>query len=84
MLLQLVTAIGALSGTAISLLGSDLSNNMMSMVLSFTAGGFIYIALVSVIPELLAESSTNFKQSLYQIVAMVSGVYMMVLVAQFE
>lgn len=51
-------------------------------MLPFTAGGFIYIATVSVIPELLEGSS--FKQSLKEIVALVVGVYIMVLIAQYE
>lgn len=51
-------------------------------VLPFTAGGFIYIAMVSVIPELLAN--TTFWQSIKEVTAMFVGVYMMVLVAQYE
>jgi len=49
---------------------------------SFTAGGFIYIATVSVIPELLHDSS--FGQSVKEIIALLAGVYMMVLIAQCE
>lgn len=53
-------------------------------ILPFTAGGFIYIALVSVIPELLDEVKPSFKQSILQIFCMLLGVGMMVLVAEFE
>lgn len=55
-----------------------------SWILPFTAGGFIYIALVSVIPELLDEKHPTIKHSLLQIFSMLFGVGMMVLVAQFE
>lgn len=51
-------------------------------ILPFTAGGFIYIATVSVIPELLEGSS--FKQSVWEIMALLVGVYMMVIIAQYE
>lgn len=83
MLLQLTTAVGALLGTAISLLAQ---NSLMATqwILPFTAGGFIYIALVSVIPELLDEEKPNFKQTVLQIAAMLGGVFMMVLIAEYE
>lgn len=51
-------------------------------ILPFTAGGFIYIATVSVIPELLED--TKFWQSVKEIIALLSGVYLMVLIAQYE
>ncbi|KFB39492.1 hypothetical protein ZHAS_00006988 [Anopheles sinensis] len=82
MLLQLTTAVGALAGTVLALLGSG-SDAAESWVLPFTAGGFIYIATVSVIPELL-EESTKLWQSLKEITAMLAGVGMMVIIANFE
>uniref|UniRef100_A0A182QGW2 Zinc transporter n=1 Tax=Anopheles farauti TaxID=69004 RepID=A0A182QGW2_9DIPT len=82
MLLQLTTAVGALAGTVLALLGSG-SDAAESWVLPFTAGGFIYIATVSVIPELL-EESTKLWQSLKEITALLAGVGMMVIIAKFE
>ncbi|ERL86991.1 protein catecholamines up isoform X1 [Dendroctonus ponderosae] len=85
MLLQLSTALGAVAGTAISLFAQNSAGAMAaSWVLPFTAGGFIYIALVSVIPELLDEKNPTIKHSLLQIFSMLFGVGMMVLVAEFE
>lgn len=85
MMLQLITALGALAGTAISLLAQDSSGSLAaSWILPFTAGGFIYIAMVSVIPELLDEPNPKFKHSLYQVFALCAGVYMMVLIADYE
>lgn len=85
MLLQLTTAVGALSGTAISLLAKDgIGVLATNSILPFTAGGFIYIALVSVIPELLEEEKPSFLQTVLQISAMLVGVYMMVIIAQYE
>lgn len=81
MALQLVTAVGALSGTLIALLGS--SDEAAPWVLPFTAGGFIYIATVSVLPELL-EESTKLYQSLKEIAALLAGVGLMVIIAGLE
>lgn len=81
MALQLVTALGALSGTVIALVGT--SGEASPWVLPFTAGGFIYIATVSVLPELL-EESTKLGQSLKEISALLAGVGLMVIIAGLE
>ncbi|PNF30129.1 Zinc transporter SLC39A7 [Cryptotermes secundus] len=78
--LQLSTAIGALAGTVVSLLVKG--EVATTWILPFTAGGFIYIATVSVIPELLAD--TKLWQSVKEIIALLFGVYMMVLIADYE
>ncbi|XP_022169443.1 protein catecholamines up-like [Myzus persicae] len=79
---QLLTAIGAICGTLVSLTFGKDSEVANSWVLPFTAGGFIYIATVNVIPSLLEDSS--FKQSIKEILALLVGVYLMVLVAKYE
>ena len=81
--LQLFTALGALSGTLVSLVfESAVSGVANTFILPFTAGGFIYIATVSIIPEL--KESTGFYQSIKEIVAMMAGVAMMVVIAYME
>ncbi|RWS11104.1 protein catecholamines up-like isoform X1 [Dinothrombium tinctorium] len=82
MMLQLVTALGALSGTILSLLADGMTDATSSWILPFTAGGFIYIATVSVIPELL--EGTSLKQSIREIFALITGVILMVFIAQYE
>lgn len=110
MLLQLITAVGALLGTFVSLLAEGMGKKYImtthlnryqilvhipynfilyvlgdlatKWILPFTAGGFIYIATVSVIPELL--TATKLWQSVMEISALLFGVYMMVLIADFE
>ena len=59
MLLQLSTAMGAMIGTCTfcGLLADSFSSVATMWILPFTAGGFIYIATVSVIPELLEDTS---------------------------
>ncbi|XP_022198072.2 protein catecholamines up [Nilaparvata lugens] len=80
--LQLSTAVGAMTGTVISLLAKGIDSAATKWILPFTAGGFIYIATVSVIPELLED--TKFWQSVKEIAALLLGVYMMVLIANYE
>ncbi|KAM9326671.1 zinc transporter SLC39A7 [Gastrophryne carolinensis] len=82
MMLQLSTALGALAGTACSLLAEGIGEAATLWILPFTAGGFIYIATVSVIPELLQDSRPI--QSIKETIGLLLGVAMMVLIAQFE
>lgn len=51
-------------------------------ILPFTAGGFIYIATVGVIPELLEDS--GLWQSIGEVLAFVAGVGTMVFIMFFE
>ncbi|XP_013188857.1 protein catecholamines up [Amyelois transitella] len=84
MFLQLLTAFGAVSGTLLSIYLQGSNESLVSsLILPFTAGGFIYIATVSVIPELL-ENSHKLYQSIKEILALLAGVYMMVIIAQYE
>ncbi|XP_004617731.2 zinc transporter SLC39A7 [Sorex araneus] len=80
MRLQLLTALGALAGTACALLTEGGAGP--GWVLPFTAGGFIYVATVSVLPELLREASPL--QSLLEVLGILGGVAMMVLIAHLE
>ncbi|XP_062828856.1 zinc transporter SLC39A7 isoform X2 [Anolis carolinensis] len=82
MKLQLVTALGALAGTVVSLLAEGAGEAATAWILPFTAGGFIYVATVSVLPELLQEARPF--QSLLQVLGLVAGVAMMVFIAQYE
>merc|ERR1712048_12865 len=80
--LQLLTAVGAVTGCALSLLLGGATDAASKVALPFTAGGFIYIATGHVIPELLEGAS--FKQSVLEIMAMLVGVGMMIVIAQYE
>lgn len=86
MFIQLLTAVGALMGCMISLMSVDpyalAEAAEHSWVLPFTAGGFIYIATVSIIPELLEQST--FWQSVREVTAFLFGIFMMYLIALYE
>ena len=75
MLLQFGTAVGAMIGTVIGLLSQNIAESTI-WILPFTAGGFIYVATVSVIPDLLKDVS--FWQSVREVLAMFLGIALMV------
>uniref|UniRef100_A0A674GF32 Zinc transporter SLC39A7 n=1 Tax=Taeniopygia guttata TaxID=59729 RepID=A0A674GF32_TAEGU len=82
MLLQLLTALAALAGAACSLLAEGSGAGAISGILPFTAGGFIYLGTVSVLPEILHDSGAG--QALLQLLALLAGVAMMLLIAYYE
>lgn len=82
MFVQLVTAVGAMTGTFCGLMAEGAGSAATAWILPFTAGGFIYIATVAVIPDLLEDSSAW--QSVKEIFAMFVGVGLMVLIAYIE
>lgn len=79
--LQAATAIGAVSGTAISLLIGSHDDRANTWILPFTAGGFIYIATVHLIPQL---KNSNFKQTVVELICFVIGVTIMYMMAWLE
>lgn len=72
---QLGTATIGIAGAMTALIsnGSDLADGRItSWILPFTAGGFLHIALVTVVPELLEESHP--KQSFLQLLFVLAGI----------
>lgn len=82
MKLQFVTAIGALLGTAVGITTGGLTS-ASTVILPITAGGFIYISTVSVIPELL-DDCTSTVQTILEIIAACIGVSFMAVIALLE
>jgi len=78
---QLLTAVGAMLGTLVGLLTGDMPvvNRHLS---AFTAGGFIYVATVGVLPDL--QHDTGLAQTLRELAAMAAGVAVMVGVTALE
>jgi zinc transporter 7 len=79
---QFATAVGAFLGCLLGVLLEHGLGNTTHYILPFTAGGFIYIATVDVLPDLLQDSS--FKQTFKEVFAFLVGVGLMVAVAQYE
>jgi len=80
--LQLVTAVGAMLGTYVGLHFGTF-DQATAFILPVTAGGFIYIATVSIIPELLEKTQSWF-QAVVELIALLVGVAMMFYIALYE
>jgi len=81
-LAQLSTAVGAMAGTILGLLANNLADSS-AWVLPFTAGGFVYVAAVSVVPSLLEQPSSVW-QTTKEMTALCLGVGIMALIGIFE
>uniref|UniRef100_A0A3B4Z159 Zinc transporter ZIP13 n=1 Tax=Stegastes partitus TaxID=144197 RepID=A0A3B4Z159_9TELE len=79
--MQLSTALVGVLGACFALCAQSPkgSENVSSWILPFTSGGFLYIALVNVVPDLLEESSL--RHSLLQILLIFCGVATMALLS---
>lgn len=79
---QLMTAGGGLVGSMAAILFNNASGSLearTSWILPFTAGTFLHIGLVTVLPDLLKEEDP--KESLKQLLALLFGIVIMAYVA---
>ena len=81
LLINFLTALSALLGAAVFFLLGQASE-LVEFFVPIIAGGFIYIAMSDLIPEL--HKIKNFRQSLYQLIALLLGVGAMILLVFFE
>ncbi|XP_011632138.1 zinc transporter ZIP13 homolog [Pogonomyrmex barbatus] len=72
---QLITASGGIVGALAAVSFSSSLEERTNWILPLTAGGFIHIGLVTILPDLLKE--TNTKESLKQLGALLFGVVIM-------
>lgn len=79
--LQTITALGAVSGTLVSLFIGSHNQQASKWILPFTAGGFIYIATVHLIPQL---KYSNFKQTIIELICFSIGVGIMYMMSWLE
>ncbi|VDP06892.1 unnamed protein product [Soboliphyme baturini] len=79
---QLFTAVGAFVGAAWALVASVVDVHLhISIILPVAAGGFLNIALVQILPDLLKESET--KESCRQLALIVLGILIMAMFSAF-
>ncbi|XP_019511847.1 PREDICTED: zinc transporter ZIP13 isoform X6 [Hipposideros armiger] len=81
--LQLSTALGGLLGACFAICTQSPKGveETMACILPFTSGGFLYIALVNVLPDLLEEDDPW--RSLQQVLLLCMGIVVMVLFSLF-
>lgn len=84
---QFVTAIAAFLGTGVGLYMSEHNEVMQDVLLSLTAGGFLYIATVAAMNQMILASSQHsesFLQIFGEVVCFSLGVSLMLLVTFLE
>lgn len=79
---QFVTALAAVAGTAVGLLAQR-SEVLEELLLAFTAGGFLYLATVNMLPAIVRTPSSALQCAL-EAVCFAVGVGMMVAVTFLE
>ncbi len=79
---NLLSASTALAGVTIALLVGPRVEIWQPLLLGFAAGGFLYIAGSDLVPELHRE--TGLKKTSWQLVAMISGILIMLGLTLFE
>nr|XP_009512204.1 PREDICTED: zinc transporter ZIP13 [Phalacrocorax carbo] len=79
--MQLSTALGGILGACFAICAQSPkgAGETVAWILPFTSGGFLYIALVNVVPDLLEEQ--NPWNSLQQILLLCTGITVMVLLS---
>ena len=84
-LAQFVTALAAVLGTCTALYVSEMGGvEQNQILLLITAGGFVYLAAVTILPEVLLEEKASASLRLAQLVAFVAGMGMLYMVALLE
>jgi solute carrier family 39 (zinc transporter), member 13 len=71
---QLITAFSGLIGAifALTFSSAERAGDVTCWILPFTSGGFIYIALIDIVPDIVNEKSV--KASLKQLFSMMLGI----------
>ncbi len=77
LLFNFISALSAFIGGLIILIFPDSGMEIPPYILPLAAGGFIYIALADLVPELNIQAS--FKKSIYQVISLLIGLLIMVL-----
>jgi len=82
LILNFISSLSSFAGAIIIILASQATFNILSALAPFTAGGFIYIAGSDLVPELKKHVSAS--HSLAQLIAMASGVLIMIVLLTLE
>jgi zinc and cadmium transporter len=77
--INFLTALTAVLGVVVALLISGLFENIEAFLLAFAAGGFVYVALSDLVPELHSKNVCDrfSRDALYQLVFFILGIFIM-------
>lgn len=79
--LNFLSALAAILGVLIALIFGNIAETFVLWVIPIAAGGFIYIALADLIPEL--QKTKKIRDSIFQILTLLLGVLLMVVLLIF-
>jgi zinc transporter ZupT len=82
--MQFCTAIAAFVGTFFGLVAKQRHEGLERVLVALTTGGFLYVAAVSVLPELLAGKAPSWGQAAREVGGVVGGIALMHWVAMGE
>ncbi|HLF53965.1 MAG TPA: ZIP family metal transporter [Candidatus Nanoarchaeia archaeon] len=82
LMFNFLTALTAVAGTMIALIVGSAAPAFVSFIVPFTAGGFIYLAMADLIPELHKETKLSY--SLMQIFGILVGILAMIFLTFLE
>ncbi|OAF71898.1 Solute carrier family 39 member 13 [Intoshia linei] len=82
-LLQFLTALGGPFGTFLAIHVEEFVKDSSQYALPITAGGFIYISCVNLLPQII-KSCTNIFTSCLHLMAIGFGVFIMIIIANYE
>lgn len=80
--LNFISALTAVFGVIVALIFGNIAETFTTWVLPIAAGGFIYIAVADLIPEL--HKTKDLKYSISQILTVLFGVFLMILLLLLE
>ena len=80
--LNFLSALLSIVGLIIALIFGNIAQNFISWILPIAAGGFIYIAVADLIPEL--QKTKELKYSILQILSFVLGILAMIALLLLE
>ncbi|OHA89702.1 MAG: hypothetical protein A2741_01995 [Candidatus Zambryskibacteria bacterium RIFCSPHIGHO2_01_FULL_43_27] len=80
--LNFLSALFAILGAAVAIIIGNSTSNLIYWLLPITAGGFIYIALSDLMPELHKTKTGG--RSVFQFIALLAGIGAMILLLTFE
>lgn len=80
--LNFLSALLAVAGAVLAFFLGETSETLTTLLLPIAAGGFIYIAMTDLIPEL--QKTKRFRHSLVQFIAILAGIGLMLLLLAVE
>jgi len=81
LLLNFISGLVAIFGSIITIFFSNIFQNIVPILLSITSGGFIYLALVDIVPEIHKEANKDIV--IFQSLSLIIGIFMMFLLTRF-